>query len=307
MPTTNYHISFLKNAEIDKDKWDICVNDAPNGLIYGYSYYLDAMSKHWDGLVLDDYEAVMPLTWNRKFSIYYLYQPFLCASLGLFGKNLSDTLLTSFLEKIPARFKYWDIYLNHGNLFSLPGYEAYRRKNYVLNLNQPYDHLYNNYRSSYKQLIKKSASNNLAIKKNIAVESIVQLAGKKMQPLSNVSAKDLQNFVKLYYLLSAKKLAINYGVYLNEKLIASGIFLFSDKRAYYILAGNEKEFRITGASHLVIDAFIRDYADKEMILDFEGSNIEKIAFFFKGFGAHIEEYPGIKYNRLPGPVRFFKK
>ena len=64
--TTGDQIKYLQHKEIDKAKWDACIEQAPNGLIYSYSWYLDAMSKHWDALVLKDYEAVMPLTWNKK-------------------------------------------------------------------------------------------------------------------------------------------------------------------------------------------------------------------------------------------------
>ena len=54
-------IQYLLHYEIDKSKWDKCINGADNGLIYGYSFYLDHMAKHWDALVLNDYEAIMPL------------------------------------------------------------------------------------------------------------------------------------------------------------------------------------------------------------------------------------------------------
>ena len=74
------HIQYLSHDEIDKPKWDRCIDEAPNGLIYSYSFYLDHMAKHWDGLVLskgphsdNDYEAVMPLTWNKKYGLHYLY------------------------------------------------------------------------------------------------------------------------------------------------------------------------------------------------------------------------------------------
>ncbi|WP_315816464.1 hypothetical protein [Paraflavitalea speifideaquila] len=56
-------------------KWDRCIADAPNGLIYGYSFYLDKMADNWDGLVLNNYEAVMPLPWKKKWGIYYLAHP----------------------------------------------------------------------------------------------------------------------------------------------------------------------------------------------------------------------------------------
>jgi len=68
-------IKHLQQKEIDKIKWDACISNAANGLIYGYSFYLDTMARHWDALVLNDYEAVMPLTWNKKYGFYYLYQP----------------------------------------------------------------------------------------------------------------------------------------------------------------------------------------------------------------------------------------
>ena len=83
-----FPIRDVLHKEIDFIKWDNCISNAPNGLIYGYSYYLDHMASQWDALVLNDYEAVMPLTWNRKYGIHYLYQPFLTAQLGVFGKNI---------------------------------------------------------------------------------------------------------------------------------------------------------------------------------------------------------------------------
>ena len=300
-------ILYLQNAAIDKVKWDRCIDTAPNGLIYAYSFYLDAMAKHWDALVLNDYEAVMPITWNKKYGICYLYQPFLCAALGLFGKNVSGEMLSMFLNKIPSRFKYWDIYLNAGNLYSIRQFSFYKRINYTLNINNSYTTLFNNFRNSYKQVIKKSTSSGLEIKQNINVEEITSLAENKLQTISKIKKRDIQNFNNIYKKLITQKRATNYGVYLKDELLASGIFLFSHNRAYYVLAGNKTEGRAFGASHLVINAFIKQYAGTNMILDFEGSNVKEIAFFFKGFDAQPEEYPGLRLNALPPIIRAFKK
>ena len=99
-------INYLTYQQIDKVKWDACIKEASNGLIYGYSFYLDTMSKNWDALVLNDYEAVMPLTWNKKYGICYLYQPPFTASLGIFGQSLSAALVNRFLAAIPKKFAY---------------------------------------------------------------------------------------------------------------------------------------------------------------------------------------------------------
>ena len=83
-------VHYITYQQIDKSKWDNCIDTAANGLVYGYSFYLDAMAKHWDALVLDDYEAVMPLTWRKKFGIRYLYQPAFTQQLGIFYKGTAD-------------------------------------------------------------------------------------------------------------------------------------------------------------------------------------------------------------------------
>src|SRR5450759_1119721 len=110
MLTIKMNILYKKNTEIDKQKWDRCIDESANGLIYGYSLYLDIMSKNWDGLIMGDYAAIMPVTWNRKYGIYYLYQPFFAASLGIFGNGLTGKIISAFLENIPSKYKYWDIY-----------------------------------------------------------------------------------------------------------------------------------------------------------------------------------------------------
>ena len=53
-------IYYLPYQQIDKEKWDACIAQSSNSLIYACSFYLEALSENWDALVLDDYEAVMP-------------------------------------------------------------------------------------------------------------------------------------------------------------------------------------------------------------------------------------------------------
>ncbi|HQW43835.1 MAG TPA: hypothetical protein PLX74_06630, partial [Chitinophagaceae bacterium] len=85
------------------------------------------------------------------------------------------------------------------------------------------------------------------------------------------------------------------------------IFFFSHQRAYYILVGNSPNGKTIGASHMLIDAFIKDYAGKNIALDFEGSDIPSLAFFYSSFGAVHETYPALKINRLPFYLKWMKK
>jgi len=45
------------------------------------------VAENWDALVEDDYTAVMPLPWKKKYSFRYVYQPLNCQQLGIFTTN----------------------------------------------------------------------------------------------------------------------------------------------------------------------------------------------------------------------------
>lgn len=284
------------------------MDNAGNGLIYGYSFYLDAMSKNWDALVLNDYEAVMPLTWNKKYSIHYLYQPPFTACLGVFGNQLSSGIMNEFLKAIPSKFSYWDIYFNAGNFFNLDDFTLYERMNYVLPLNKSYENLYSNYRDNIKRNIKKSEKLNFTINKNIAVAEVIALAKEQARDFAALDNKDFKQFETLYRQLFQREKANTYGVYtVEEQLIAAAVFFFSHNRAYYIMVGNHPDGKTLGASHALINAFIKDHAGQNMVLDFEGSDIPSLAFFYSSFGAKEEKYSAIRLNRLPAPLKWFKK
>lgn len=301
-------ISYLPQANIDKQKWDHCIDNAGNGLIYAYSFYLDAMSKNWDALILDDYEIVMPLTWNKKYTIHYLYQPFFCAQLGIFGNNISSKIVKVFFENIPSKFKYWDFYLNKDNLFSLLAFPMYERSNYVLLLQNTYENLAAKFAQSHVRNIKRALKQGNMVKKNIPITDVISLAQVQTKKFSPITEKDYNNFSKLFEILKKKKMAVTYGVYsTNNQLTASCAYVFSHNRAYYILVGNHPDSRISGASHLMIDHFIKEHAGENLLLDFEGSNISSLAFFYKSFGSSLEKYPGIKMNKLPAIAKLFRQ
>jgi hypothetical protein len=298
-------IRYVQQQDINKQLWDQCIDKASNGLIYAYSYYLDHMADHWDALVMNDYEAVMPLPWRKKYGIHYLYRPFLTAQLGLFGRNITGDLLRQFLDTIPPKFKLWEFSLNHGNLFPLSGYSIYERRNYVLNLNTSYEQLYAAYRENTKRNNKKAVQFGCTQSNDIHINHILQLV--RMQP-GGVEEADLARFTNLFYYLKTSEQAKTYGILSKQgELLASCVFIFSHNRAYYILVGNHPNGRTLGASHALIDSFIRQHAGSDLLLDFEGSDMRNLAFFYSSFGAQEEKYAAIKRNMLPWYAKLFKK
>jgi hypothetical protein len=300
-------IQYLTYQQINKQKWDGCIDNAGNGLIYAYSFYLDVMAENWDALVLDDYKAVMPLTWRKKYGICYLYQPPFTASLGVFGNNLTAQTVNNFLNAVPSKFQYWDIYLNYGNYFTLTDYTLYKRMNYVLSLEKDYTAIAENFRDNIKRNIKKCEQLGGEVKKEIAVANVIALAKQQAKTFSKMGDDDFTRVEKLYNQLHAKQLATTYGIFHKQKLLASAAFFFSHNRAYYILVGNHPDGKTMGASHALVNAFIKDYSYKNILLDFEGSDINSLAFFYSSFGAAEEKFSGIKLNRLPALLKWMKK
>lgn len=299
--------AYVPYKDIDKQKWDNCINTADNALIYATSMYLDSMSDHWDALVLNDYETVMPLTWKKKYGIHYLYQPFFTACLGVFGKKINAGLINDFLRGIPAKFKYCDISLNHANYFQLKDFLVHERMNYVLPLNDPYEKMYARFRDNIKRNIKKAEKLNCTIHKDIPVDEVIKLAADQSKDFASITKKDFDRFENLYHQLHKAEQAITYGVFAPAQvLVASCVFFIYKNRAYYILVGNHPNGKTIGASHALINAFIKDYAGTNLVLDFEGSDIRNLAFFYSSFGAVEEKYAGLRYNRLPALVKLFK-
>jgi hypothetical protein len=299
-------IQFLEHSEINKEKWDERISESPNGLIYAYSFYLDEMSPKWHALVVGDYQFVMPLTWKRKFGITYLYQPFLSAQLGVFGKNVDKNIVASFIRSIPGKFKYIDIYLNEANQHD-ESQHIYHRTNFLLDLNSNYEALRSAYSENISRNLKKAEQAGYEAKRGIDAKLVMDLALTQVKHRDKNTKENFDRFLSLYQILVSKGMAETYGVISKQgELLSSCIFFRSHKRAYYILVGNNPAGRSGGSSHFLIDSFIRDNAGNDLVLDFEGSDIESLARFYGGYGAKRVSYPGLRINKLPWLLKWMK-
>ena len=92
-------------------------------------------------------------------------------------------------------------------------------------------------------------------------------------------------------------------VYMAEssggELLAGAFFLSYHGRSYYLGAFSFPEGLKQSAAFAIVDAFCRLHADSGMILDFEGSELEGVDRFYRGFGAVSEHYCVVEFNRLP--------
>jgi hypothetical protein len=267
------------------------------------------MSTHWDGLVLGDYEAVMPLTWNRKWGISYLYQPYLSAEGGVFQQDpVTSETLKAFLESIPGKFRFWEFSLNAENLLPDTGFPLYPRANFLLPLRAPYADICKGYNKNLKRNIRKAEDDGLVYTKDVPLQTALALAREQQNGYAQISPTHYARFEELFAKLSNDRMAVTRGIEDGEgKVLAAGVFLFSHAKAYYLIGGNHPDGRDNGASHLLLDRFIREYAGSGLTFDFEGSDIPTLAQFYRSYGAYEQPYAAIRLNRLPAPLRWLKK
>ncbi|MEP6700784.1 MAG: hypothetical protein ABJA85_05690 [Bacteroidota bacterium] len=311
--TTNGTIKYCTYPEIDLSKWDRCIKQADNGLIYAHSFYLDIMAGKWHALVLNDYEAVLPLTWNRKYGFYYLYQPFFMPALGVFGKKLQPSTVLNFFNAIPTKYRYWDINLNEANILSENdndlGLSITTRLNHFLNLDKSYREIKSDYKRLCLRMLKKAEHHLVRIDRNgkplDVIEFYRQLYKKKH---ANISSGIYEKLIVAATTCWDKGQAKIYLAKLPDgEVTASYLILYDKNFVYSLIGGSSEKGKQTGSFYLLTDAAIKDHAETKRLFRFEGSDLPGIALFDSQFGPDITSYQNIKRNKLPFPLNLLKR
>ncbi len=298
-------IQYLTYQQIDKVKWDRCLMESSNGLIYSSSIYLDHMAANWDGLVLNDYEAIMPLPWKKKWGIHYMYPPAFTQQLGISSsQNITEEISVAFLQAIPKKFKYLEANLNANN--PITGNFALR-KNYLLFLDAEYATLRKNYSRSARRNIAQAEADEIKVVENAKPQHILHLHRERFKDEIGSNQKDYEHFLKLIQQLNSSGQCYCVAAS-NSKgnLIAGSIYTMFKDRVTFVINGNSNESLASGATHLLMDHTIKHFSGRPLVLDFEGSDHINFARFYEQYGARPEFYPFVRRNRLPWPVRLLK-
>ncbi len=151
----------LKRKEIDEQKWNALIQNSVQSLPYALSYYLDAVAENWEAVVLNDYEAAMPLVWLRKLGLKCLYQPYYCQQLGVFSRqNLSPKAMKEMLAAAQG-FPYININLNPSVQTIAADFSLKQKKNLLLDLGKDYASIRKNYSENHKRNIAKAEKSKL--------------------------------------------------------------------------------------------------------------------------------------------------
>jgi len=307
---TDPEIKFVTSKDIDRAKWDQCIANSPFGIVYAYSWYLDRICQKWDALIWGDYLYIMPLVNNRKYGISYIYQPFFTQQLGVFSNFPTEpSIVDQFLNSIPEQFRLTDMNLNIGNILKTPNFGFRPNTTYHLNLQPDISEIRAAYNSNTKRNIQKAIQNKISISPVIDIERFLEFTKDNLHEKSpEIKQKHYQSLLKVIRYALDHQLGEIYGAWdSGNNLVASVFFVTSNQKCIYLAASSNQTGIEKSAMFLLIDTFIQNNAGKNLILDFEGSNIRGVARFYAGFGATAETYYSVHQNRLPKLLRIFKK
>jgi hypothetical protein len=296
--SNGYEIKHLKNQEIDYEKWDLCIQCAENGNLYAQSWYLDVVSPNWEALIFDDYKFVMPLPVVQKLGIRTVSQPLHCQQLGIFPAPEIEIqqLFSRDLWRLFRRVRYQ---LNAAlNADGFDNFNKKKKQNYLLNLDRPYSLISKDFSTNTKRNLKIAERAEVAVVKGLQPMDFFN--GKRQAETRSVPEKSYWILHRLVAQTVTRGNGIIYAAYSKtNNLCAAAFVIFNQSRAYYLNAYSTGEGRENRAMYSIVNELIKEFSETGLVIDFEGSIIEGVARFYKGFGAEAEQYYYVESNRFP--------
>lgn len=291
-------IRYLKHSEIDLEKWNQAVRNSLFSTIFVEYELLDLLtgSDTWDALVQDDYKAVMPLPYRKKGVLKYVYTPFFIPQMGIFSEHeLLPDEIEDFLSAVSKQYLLADIVLNEK-------LDVENRDmtfvSHSMSLQLPYSELFVNFSQNTKRNIKTAEKAACAItRQEDNVSDIIQLFIKNKGSQAEVyfTEEDYWRLRQIANYLVERDLLEVYGVRTVENQLAAGALFVKDaNRRWFWFSGRDNQLSHCMPMFYLLNEYIRDHAETDLMLDFNGSTNDNVARLYRGFGGERYEIPFVR-------------
>ena len=286
-------IRYLKHSEIDPEKWNQAVRNSlsPNVLVEYELLDLLTGDDTWHALVDDDYQAMMPLPTRKKGVLKYVYTPFFLPQMGIFYRQeISMSVYERFLKEISEYYVLADLLMNEQNARDCEELEfSPHFVSYTLSMHLPYNELYSQFHENTRRNIKAAQKQQcrVTVQEEKAADIIALFrANKGSEEAVHFREDDYTRLQRVSdYLLEHSLLEI-YGVRTNDnKLAAGALFVKDGNRRWFWFSGRDNQLSECKPMFLLLNAYIRDHAESELLLDFNGSSNPNVARLYQGFGS----------------------
>lgn len=288
-------IQCIHRNQLDVAKYNVCIATSIQSRIYAYAWYLDCVCDEWSVFVLDDYKAVMPLPYKRKYGFRYISHPFFAQQLGVFSQEfLTTELMAAFVGHIPKYLLKVSLQFNSENRFT--NERVVLQANFILDLQATYSELYARFSKGRKHAIQQGNKKKVHWQE-VSFDEVLRLS-REQYSFQDIAEQEYRKLTQLIALAKDKNKVKIIGVQENGQLIGGAVFLLGAKRIVYLFAAVSARGKQLQVASLLLNAVIQEHAGTSKILDFEGSIRPGIAAFFKSFGAEVETYGLLKKSWL---------
>lgn len=305
-------VLLLHRSQLDSAQWDDFIAASPQRILYAYSWYLDTASPNWKALIVienDQWQAVMPLPYRKKWGLNVVQQPFFCQLLGVFTNSSVDYREASnlLLTELTTSFRYISTYSGRFAEHTVfpEVLKVTNAANLILPLHHPYSVLFQHYTHDRQTNLKRAQNFNWSSQQSTDVEPLIQLFRNNhaSQIEGGVAENAYELLRKLTALLGHKKaLRLVYAVK-NGSIEAGTLFAIFNNRIIYLFNAASPTGRKGNARTWLIDRMIQEYAETDFVFDFESPDIPSIASFYQSFGTQKESYIQLSFNNLPFPLK----
>ena len=275
--------------------YDRCITASPNGSIYALSWYLDIVCPDWELIANSDYSTVMPLPVFRSLGRKTLNQPDYTYHLGVFSTSIPDPeTISRYLQTIPKNYKVRKLCMNKFNIVTKRNVRIYNAAE--LDLISPYKQARARYSSRIKDRLNLAEENSISFVSQTSVNDLLMFAF-RLDKLNKQKLKP--NQLSTLRLIASNAIRYRSGQLASaydktNNLCAVILFLIFNGRASILHAAANMEGMETGAIEFIIDRFIRENSEQNLVLSIDNPGDRYLMEILQHFGSGISEYTCLK-------------
>ena len=291
-------IRFLKHSEIDPEKWNQAVRNSLSSNVLAEYELLNLLTDGdtWHALVENDYEAVMPLPTRKKGVLKYVYTPFFLPQMGIFSeREITPQKVADFLYEISKHYVLADVLMNEK---TESGHGDHEFVSHSLSLYLTYNELYSQFHENTKRNIK--AAQKQQVRVTVQEEKIADIialfrTNKGSEEAVHFRENDYARLQHVAdYLLEHNLLEVYSVRTVQNGLAAGALFVKDGKRRWFWFSGRDNQLSESKPMFLLLDTYIRDHAESDLYLDFNGSSNPNVARLYQGFDGKRYTIPFVR-------------
>jgi hypothetical protein len=295
-------IELISSLQVDANKWNITIA-ANKGLIYSRYEYLSHLCKKWDGIVVDDYRAIMPLPLNKKWGLKYYYHPAFIQRLGITG-YVSPTEIDQIVELIKANSWIAQITYEADKRIIYKNEASQRATNFTLNIDRPFDVVSSRLSKSFVSELKKSNRYDIKYDESDA-NAVIDMWFEEYSSKTKIRKNQIEDFRKLCNTLVKEGNCYVRTVVYDNAVIAAAILFKDEFRLYNILNSVSETGRKISANYHLYYEILKEFSGRGLLFDFEGSELPGVKKFYLKFNPSVENYYKTRLNFFPFPLSYF--